>query len=90
MMAGRNVPRGQAPPAKPQPTVIQTKTYSEYTRLRQQYAGSPNVIVQAPASALTQQSIETKIGLETPINLGRFSTPNQQADLSSSRLTRAP
>ena len=90
MMAGRNVPRGQAPPAKPQPTVIQTTTYAEYTRLRQQYAGSPNVIVQAPASALTQQSIETKIGLETPINLGRFSTPNQQADLSSSRLPRAP
>jgi hypothetical protein len=69
MMAGRNVPRGQAPPAKPQPTVIQTTTYAEYTRLRQQYAGAPNVIVQAPASVLTQQSID----------------PSDVADLSRSR-----
>src|SRR5210317_368213 len=58
------------PPAKPSKRIIQTTSYAEYTRLQRQYAGSPNVIVQAPLSIIQRQ---------TDIDSG------DQADLSASR-----
>src|SRR5210317_727586 len=58
------------PPAKPSKQIIQTTSYAEYTRLQRQYAGSPNVIVQAPLSVIQRQ---------TDID------PRDQADLSASR-----
>lgn len=58
------------PPAKPSKRIIQTTSYAEYTRLQRQYAGSPNVIVQAPMSVIQRQ---------TDID------PRDQADLSASR-----
>src|SRR5210317_108529 len=58
------------PPAKPSKRIIQTTSYAEYTRLQRQYAGSPNVIVQAPLSIIQRQT-----------NID----PNDQADLSASR-----
>ena len=70
-MAGR-LPigmRGPAP-AKPKMRIIQTENYTEYIRLRNQYAGDPNVFVQAPLSVIQRQ---------TDID------PSDRADLAASR-----
>jgi hypothetical protein len=61
--------RGPAP-AKPNKRIIQTQNYPEYIRLRNQYAGDPNVIVQAPLSVIQRQS---------------DIDPSDRADLAASR-----
>lgn len=86
-MAGRNVPRGPAP-AQPKMRVIQTENYTEYTRLRNQYAGDPNVFIQAPQNkpnTLSQQSFDPTIDFDTRVPSSIF---QQEGDLSRSRIKK--
>jgi hypothetical protein len=85
MPEGRNVPRGPAP-AQPTMRVIQTQTYTEYIRLRNQYVSDPNVFVQAPQNkpgTLTQQSIQPTIDLSTRVPSSIF---QQEGDLSRTQI----
>lgn len=86
-MAGRNVPRGPAPP-KSNMRIIQANNYSEYMRLRNQYAGVPNVFVQAPQNkpnTLTEQSILPTLDLDTRVPSSIF---QQEGDLSRTRIKK--
>ena len=69
---------------------IQTTSAAEYTRLKQQHAGNPNVFVQAPQNqpgTITGTSIEDRIGLGTMFKLPDL-TPGglNDSDLSAGRL----
>ena len=74
------------PSSKPKKRIIDTKNYTEYYRLRQQYANDPNVIVQAPSNqpgTLSQQSIQPQITFDTRVPSSIFP---EEADLSRSRI----
>jgi len=80
-----STPTAKLPPGT---RIIQARSTEEFTRLKQQYAGDSNVVVQAPqkpSGTITGKSIQDKIGIGTMFKTPDL-TPGGQSDLSAGRL----